>query len=194
MTIPQLEITPTTDRERAIGTIVAAFITDPVVRWVYPDVSQYLTVFPRFVDAFGGRAIDNGSAHSIADHAAVALWLGPGVEPDGETMGQIMADSISPERMDDLGGFAEMQAAMHPHEPHWYLPLIGVDPARQGRGLGSALLAHAAALVDRERVPAYLEATSPDNRRLYERHGFVVVNEIQYGASPTMWGMRRDPR
>jgi hypothetical protein len=26
----------------------------------------------------------------------------------------------------------------HPDEPHWYLPLLGVDPLRHGKGLGSA--------------------------------------------------------
>src|SRR6266540_346463 len=79
-------------------------------------------------------------------------------------------------------------------EPHWYLPLIGVDPVHQGRGLGSALLRHALKNCDRDHLPAYLEATSPSSRRLYERHGFEATGEIQDAESHTMWPMLREPR
>lgn len=41
---------------------------------------------------------------------------------------------------------------------------------------------------------AYLEATSPDNRRLYERHGFEVTGEIVVPDGPTLWAMWRDPQ
>ena len=190
----QGQVAHTSERERAIATVVAAFITDPVTRWVYPDAHQYMSSFPRIVEAFGGRAFDHGSAHAVTELTAVALWLPPGVEPDGEAMGEIMEETVSEHLMEDLLGFADKQSALHPHEPHWYLPLIGVDPAYQGRGLGSALLSHAAAMADEAGLPAYLEATNLNNRRLYERHGFEVVGEIQYGSSPTMYGMRREPR
>jgi ribosomal protein S18 acetylase RimI-like enzyme len=187
-------ISVTTDRERAIATVVAAFLTDPVTRWVYPDARQYITGFPRIVEAFGGRAFDNGSAHSAPELQAVALWLPPGVEPDGDAMGQIMGETVSELLLEHLFGFSEKQSSLHPHEPHWYLPLIGVDPFHQGRGLGSALLSHATAIADAARLPAYLEATNLNNRRLYERHGFEVVGEIQYGSSPMMYGMHREPQ
>ena len=187
-------VAPTLERERAIATVVAAFSSDRLVRWIYPDAAQYLNAFPRVVEAFAGRAFEAGSAYSFADPVAVALWLGPGVESDGEAMGEIMAETVSEDLMSDLGGFVEQMGTFHPHEPHWYLPLIGVDPAYQGRGLGSALMTHALAVSDRAGLPAYLEATSESNRRLYERHGFTVVGEIQNGASPTIWPMRREPR
>ena len=43
-------------------------------------------------------------------------------------------------------------------------------------------------------MPAYLEATSEDNRRLYERHGFVIVDELAVAGSPPLWAMWRQPR
>ncbi|MGH6833122.1 MAG: GNAT family N-acetyltransferase, partial [Methyloceanibacter sp.] len=81
-----------------------------------------------------------------------------------------------------------------PKEPHWYLPLIGTDPAKQGNGYGSALLRHALAICDREKMPAYLEATSARNVPLYQRHGFEALGTIQVGSSPPITPMLRKPR
>ena len=69
----------------------------------------------------------------------------------------------------------------HPSADHWYLPLTGVDVVAQGRGLGTALLRHTLQSCDRDRLPAYLEATSPRSRDLYQRYGFEVIGEIRAG-------------
>ena len=54
----------------------------------------------------------------------------------------------------------------HPREPqHWYLPIIGVTPAWQGRGYGAALLRPVLERCDADRVPAYLEASSATQSR-----------------------------
>jgi ribosomal protein S18 acetylase RimI-like enzyme len=88
----------------------------------------------------------------------------------------------------------EQMARFHPAGDLWFLPLLGVDPVAQGRGLGSALLRHGLAACDRDGLPAYLEATNPRNRALYERHGFRVGDVIQAGSSPPMRAMLREPR
>jgi ribosomal protein S18 acetylase RimI-like enzyme len=85
-------------------------------------------------------------------------------------------------------------ARYHPKEPHWYLPLIGIDPAHQGRGLGGALMRHATEICDRERVPAYLESSNLRNVPLYQRHGFEVMGKIQAGSSPVITPMLRWPQ
>jgi hypothetical protein len=42
---------------------------------------------------------------------------------------------------------------------------------------------------------AYLEATSVKNQALYHRHGFEVVDELQWpGGGPPFWRMSREPR
>ena len=89
---------------------------------------------------------------------------------------------------------AEQMDQYHPEEPHWYLPLIGVDPAHQGKGYGSALLRHALAICDREKMPAYLESSNPRDNPLYQRHGFEVIGTIQAGSSPPLWPMLRQPQ
>jgi GNAT superfamily N-acetyltransferase len=81
-----------------------------------------------------------------------------------------------------------------PQEPHWYLPFIGVEPSRQGRGLGGALLRSALARVDSEGLPAYLESTNPRYRPLHERHGFEAIGEIRIGTCPSIVPMLRRAR
>src|SRR5260370_4515182 len=81
----------------------------------------------------------------------------------------------------------------HPKEPPWYLPLIGIDPARQGKGLGGALMRHATDICDRDGVLAYLESSNPRNIPLYERHGFGILGTIQAGGSPVITPLLRKP-
>jgi hypothetical protein len=48
---------------------------------------------------------------------------------------------------------------------------------------------------DEQGLPAYLEASSPRNRALYERHGFEVTEELKLPRSgPPLWLMWREPR
>jgi len=118
----------------------------------------------------------------------------PGVESDEATFGELIAESHGGQIPRDLTAVAEQMTQLHPAGELWYLPMIGVDPVAQGRGLGSALLRHGLAACDRDGLPAYLEATNPRNRALYERHGFRVVEVIQAGSSPPLWAMLREPR
>jgi ribosomal protein S18 acetylase RimI-like enzyme len=85
--------------------------------------------------------------------------------------------------------------AHHPHQPHYYLAFVGLEPELQGRGIGSRLLRPVLERCDRERMPAYLEASSPRNRALYLRHGFEVTGEFCYPKNgPPSWPMWREPQ
>lgn len=182
------------DRRTAFDTVLLAFSTDPFARWVFPNPAQYVAVSPEFGDAFGGRGFAHGSVDMVEDGSGVAFWLPPGVEPDGERMQAIIEQSVPADRMHDLGGVIEQMGESHPTEPCWYLPIIGVDPAMQGRGIGSALLKHGLARSDADGVPAYLESSNPRNITLYERHGFEVIRTIQVGSSPPVVPMIRRPQ
>ncbi len=185
----------TPEREQAIADVLAlAFAQDPMTRWAFPDAHGYLTAWPHVVRAFGGRALLNGSADILDDGGGAALWLPPGVEPDGERLAGLMREHAPAPRIPALMAIFEQMEAFHPKEPHWYLPLIGVDPSRQGTGLGSILMRHAIARSDRAGMPAYLESSNPRNITLYERHGFVRLGAIQSGDSPEVVPMLRRPR
>jgi len=180
-------------RRRAIATLTLAFSSDPIMRWAWPDASVYSSYWPRIADAFAGRAFDCGTAHELGDLAAVALWLPPGVGPDEAAVMELMEESMTARLLSEIGAVFDQMGDLHPTADHWYLPLTGVDPPFQGQGLGSNLLRRGLATCDRDGLPAYLEATSPRSRDLYQRHGFELVGVIQAGSSPPMWAMLRPP-
>lgn len=180
------------DELPAIDTVVLAFAGDPVARWCWPDSHQYLISMPTFIRAFGGRAFARG-AHCTDDHAGAALWLPPGLRPDEDAMGELVERTVRASIRSDLFAIFEQTAKYHPAEPHWYLPLIGVDPAHQGQGYGASLLAYALQQYDRDHLPAYLESTSPRNISLYRRHGFEALGTVQVGTSPPLVPMLRRP-
>jgi ribosomal protein S18 acetylase RimI-like enzyme len=179
---------------RAIATIVAAFLTDPPARFAWPSPYDYLQAMPLATREFAGSCFEHGTAYVSADLCGVALWLPPGVQPDGKALEKVFRDTVKREHLDDLLATFEKMDRSHPREAHWYLPQIGVEPNAQGKGLGSELMRHALARCDRERALAYLEASKADNIPFYQRHGFEVMGEIRIGAAPPVTPMLRRPR
>jgi GNAT superfamily N-acetyltransferase len=194
MTTIQIKTATDTDAHQAIAVLVLAFSTDPVLRWVYPDPYQYLSHFPNFVRAFAGRAFEQRTAYYTDGFSGVALWLQPGIEPDEEEMVILFQHTVSEPLQEEVFGVMEQMGSYHPSEPHWFLPLIGVETRQQGQGIGSALMKHALIPCDRDQKLAYLELTNPENTTLYERHGFELLGTIQVGSSPPIFPMLRKPR
>lgn len=196
MAAPAIEIRPASRDEMAetLACITAAFLTDPIARFAWPSPHQHLEGMTLAAREFGGASFEHGSADVAPDFCGAALWLPPGVHPNGEALEQSFRDTTVPDHLDDLlGTFAKMDE-WHPEEPHWYLPLVGVEPNAQGRGLGGALMRHATARADADGMPAYLESSNPRNVSLYEHHGFEVMGTIQVGAAPVVTPMLRRPR
>ena len=130
----------------------------------------------------------------VDGYSGAALWLPPEVHPDEDELTSLLQDSVSQRKQADLFGVLEQMASYHPRAPHWYLPIIGVDPIHQGQGYGSALMQHALGVFDRDHVVAYLESSNPRNIPLYRRHGFELIGAIQVGASPPIFPMLREAR
>lgn len=179
------------DKARLLQTIVLGFSGDPIARWATPDAAVYLDRRDEFFDAFGGAAFDHGTAFVADDGAAVATWLPPGIESDGERLSAIMAEQTPESRMAEMDALFAKMEEFHLREPHWYLPLIAADPARQGQGLGTALMEAAIARIDADGRPAYLESSNPRNIPLYERFGFQSIGEIKTQTSPVLTPMVR---
>jgi ribosomal protein S18 acetylase RimI-like enzyme len=194
MTMPKIKTASQTDIDSCVDAIVLAFSTDPCVRWMYPDPHQYLENMPHFVRAFGGKAFASGTAYYLDRFAGVTLWMPPDAQPDEEKLLTLIKHSVVESQQETIFALFGQMAGYHPSEPHWHLPLIGVDPIWQSRGFGSMLLKHALFTCNYQKLPIYLEATNPKNVRLYERHGFEVVGTIQVGTSPPLVPMLRKPQ
>jgi GNAT superfamily N-acetyltransferase len=182
------------ERDRVFATLVLAFAADPVERWLYPDAQQYLTCFPEFLEAFGSKAFDEHTVWALNDLSAVALWMPPGVDPDGEAIAKVLSETVSADKHADTFAVLEQMDPAHPKYPHWYLPWFGVDVRLQGKGVGSQLMRHCLRVVDASHLPAYLETPNPRTIPFYRRHGFEATGVAQSGECPTVTFMLRDAR
>jgi GNAT superfamily N-acetyltransferase len=83
----------------------------------------------------------------------------------------------------------------HPHSPHYYLEYLGVEPALQGKGLGSQLLAELTRRADAAEVGCYLETATPRNLPLYQRFGFQITNQKEIIGLPAwfLWRPLKEP-
>jgi GNAT superfamily N-acetyltransferase len=119
--------------------------------------------YPTFVRLYTGAAFDSGSVHAVEHNAGVAMWLPPGIGSDEEGLADLFRRSVEPSRLAEIFDLVQQMASYQPAEPHWFLPLIGADPTRRGKGYGSALLAHMMAQWDHDQQLAYLDRTNSRN-------------------------------
>ncbi len=189
-----VNVASATDQDAVLGALMLAFGADPCIRYTFPKPQTYLAAFRPFATAMGGGAFAAGGAWMADNGAAAALWLPPGVESDSDALGGLIGELVPPEKQAVIGEVVEGMGQYHPHEPHWYLAMVGVDPARQGQGLGSAMLKAGLERCDADGLIAYLESSNPKNVPLYERHGFEVMGLIQPGDFPPLYPMIRPAR
>ena len=180
--------------DHAIATLVLAFVTDPVARWMYDNPHQYLLHIPRLFRALGKNSFEGGAAERTKDGLGVALWLSPGVHGDDGPLEAVIAGSIAEEKRAEVVAVFERTEHYRPAEPHWYLSLIGVEALHRNRGRSAALLKHRLRQCDREHLPAYLWSSNPLNTSLYKRHGFEIVGTIRVGSSPSIYPILRSAR
>jgi GNAT superfamily N-acetyltransferase len=194
VTDPSVQLVAGDAQANVYATLVSAFADDPVERWLYPAYTDYLTHFPDFLAAFGGKAFHRGTVWRLGDFSAVALWYPPGTEPDGDAVAAVLTDTVTPARHADLFAVAEQMSDAHPTYRHWYLPWFGVRADLRGQGLGSRLMESCLKTVDADQLPAYLETPNPRTLPFYERHGFAVTGQAQAGACPPIVYMLRPAR
>lgn len=190
------------DRDQLAAVLAQAFADDPVVRWVYgpPAAGARGERQRRRERRFFTWTLDRLGGHDVTwtTEAAegAAIWALPGRwrESPRELLSlcAITAPAVGLRGVRVLRGLGQVEAR-HPAEPHLYLAVLGVDPARQGAGLGSTLLAPGLALCDRDGIPAYLETATERNVDFYARHGFRVTDELRLPSGPRVWCLWREP-
>ncbi len=191
------------------STLSAAFAADPVQQWLFEPAADPDAARGRFFRFFVGeyfalghtyriRGADDG-AGGVASIAGAALWA----PPDRDILHGDRVDAFLAVVTADLGEqtiprLTELVRASEarPTEPHFYLGILGVDPARQGEGLGAVLVEGVLEACDRGGFVAHLESSNPRNLGFYERLGFVATDSFRCGSAsgPLMTIMSRSPR
>ena len=180
------------DAPQLAESLARAFYDDPVAQWSLPSDRRRLGQQRRFFAQRLRTLLPEELVFCDEERRGAALWAPP--DRWRTPLGELLRTRIVSRRVPLflLGGMRVEK--LHPRDPHYYLAVLGVDPERQGGGLGSRLLAPMLERCDREHVPAYLESSKERNVDFYGRHGFRVTEEVTLPLGPKLWLMRREPR
>jgi GNAT superfamily N-acetyltransferase len=184
------------DLTDVVEAVARSFYEDPIFRWIVPDDGRRPRQLERGFALFARRVwFPHDETYTTDRLIGGAFWMPPGTWHLSLFKQLSMLPAMAVILRGALPRLLRLLNAIearHPHERHYYLPVIGIRPEWQGRGFGSALLRPILERCDRERLPAYLEASSARNRALYERHGFAVLEEMRVSDSPPLWRMWRE--
>ncbi len=189
------------DREAAAQALFRAFWDDPLIGYYFPGEGLRRSLLPLLMRGAIKLAAPYGESFT-AGPAPVggALWLPPGrSKVPLPSVLRIMLPDVWRWRPRALRRFLAVMDELdkkHPKQDHWYLMLLGIDPPRQGQGLGGLLMSDALGRADRDGLGAYLETHKARNVPFYEKHGFAVVEHFRCdgGRGPESWTMHRTPR
>ncbi len=168
------------------ATLARAFVHDPFYSFLAGDAPERSQ---RMQDGWSG-ILRFGSAglvetYTTDDYAGVALWIPPGHGGPSFIDSLRMTPSIARlagwrrlRQVTNAIGALEERHRHHVPQAHFYLSALGVEPDRQGEGVGTALMQPVLERCTRDGVPAYLETATARNVLLYERLGFDVVEEL----------------
>ncbi len=187
------------ERGPLVAAMARAFDDDPVAnffaaqdrrrtRRVYDFMDAGLKITERHNEVYTTDGIDGG-----------AFWSPPGKWKMGILQQLMLMPAMirtcTLRRIPSVMGGVNAIEKKHPHEPHYYLLALGVEPDKQGLGIGTQLMRPVLEMCDRDRVPAYLESSKEKNIPLYERNGFHVTEEMVIpNGGPKIWLMWRDPK
>jgi len=189
-------------RRAAAAMLTGAFLNDPLYRMVLPEpdrrrgmlISLHHKVL-RYCDLYG-------SIYVQPSLEGIACWLPP-QRPDVTVAGIIRSGlCLLPFAMRP-GAYLRFNAYMtysgrlrkaHAPEHYWYMWVLGVDPARQGSGIGSRLLRPVLEKADAGGTACFLETENEENLGFYEAQGFRVVAGGKIpGYDASTWSMIRPP-
>ncbi len=188
------------DRATVADVLARAFVADPALGHVFPDVASRPRRLRKFFDLIVRSEADPGHWRIAGDargDAAATIWRPPGQwRTPPATMLRLALPMIATfgtalPRALRLQGKLE---ANHPAAPHWYLEFAGCTPDRHGHGFGGAAIRAKLAEADAEGVPAALETANPANLAIYTALGFRVTGTFAAAPALTFWTMWRDAR
>lgn len=183
--------------------LARAFDDSPLFEFLFPKGPARLKIT---AGTFRGTLLDAlafDQVHVATDATGVigaACWLPPEGYPITPRRQAFILARIArlipwaPSRLPNSMRYLAATDKVHPKDLHWYLSILGVDPRRQGEGLGGRLINHVLERLDREGIPAYLETDKERNLAWYARHRFELRQTLHpVRGGPPVWTMWRDP-
>lgn len=184
---------------RAVDVLCRAFAADPFVDWVVRSDAKRDEGMRRFFSVcLRQLTLPYGEVCTTEDFSGIAMWTPPSrFKVALPQQLHFLYQAVRGMQLRHVGsriaGFNEIERR-HPTAPHYYLFFLGVDPDRQGEGIGTQMMTSMLERCDTERMPAYLEATTEELLRFYSRLGYRALDPIALGhGGPTMHPMWRDP-
>lgn len=195
-----------TDLDALVPAYGAAMRDEAVASWMVPDEQRRRHIaetegFGRYV-----RKLVEDGALVVAEAggiAGISVWqrvidsdtndevAKPG---DADELTELLLE-VYGEYVDRVQHVGMLTTQRHPQgRSYFYLQQMVVVPEHRGRGLGSSMLRYGLGIADAQNLPTYLEASTPRNRMLYVRHGFVDVGtdiELPYDG-PRLQPMLRE--
>lgn len=184
------------DADAIAQTLARAFHDDPLICHFIADVAARPRKMPRIFKLLFKLAVGYRACHVTSNCEAATLWRPPGqwhlpfwqyITNGPELLGVFGVDAFR------VMATMDRIEKVHPKKPHWYLQVIGTDPAKQGKGFASLVMRHQLALADSQNLPCYLESSKESNIPIYRSFGFELTGEIKIPDGPTLYPMWRNP-
>jgi len=187
----------------AAAVLARAFYNDPFFTFVLPDANKRARILPWLFDRTLRYGQRYGKIHTTPSLDGIAMWLGPGkttlqwtgIIRTGLYLLPLKLTWRELERSINLSNCANRLHKKLVAGRHWYLYGLGVEPSKQGQGVGQTLLQPVLAQADSEGLICYLDTNNEQNVSFYEQNGFKVVSHEQaMHPGPHIWAMLREPQ
>jgi hypothetical protein len=185
--------------DRAARALGRAFYDDPMMVYFMPSDAKRAAVMTYVLRCAVRMAFPEGESYTVdTPENGAALFLPPGMAK--VPLSRVLSTIIPEAWRFGLGPIGRYMAVMkefepkHPAGDHWYLATLGVEPDKQGQGLGGFMMSAILKRAEAEGTTVYLETNKAKNVVFYQKHGFRIEEHFNChgGRGPETWTLLRE--
>jgi GNAT superfamily N-acetyltransferase len=198
---PRIDQLTRADEPEGVAALAAAFVEYPLLVMLCPNMKRRPRVTEAFCRFLFRSAVRCDGAFGTPDRAAVVCsWPVESEWPSWWSAFRAGGLSFAwhmgwraTRLMTRLEREFDAARKTHVPGPHCYVPLLGVRPEAQGKGLSRAVMRPVFEAADRARVPVYLETVPEANVAIYKKLGFEQVGYHELTGGLPNWEFVRHP-